>query len=86
MFKVVDLSQSGLKFESSDHFPSVGQIFLMTLHMLNGHKVSLKMQVVRVDEPYVMMVFEQALDKFYIEEEKSYLEKHHGKFSSAGVY
>ena len=85
-FPIIDLSQSGLKFQSSNHFPNPGQIFLMTVNLLHGHKHTTKMKVVRVDPPFVMMIFEHPIDKFYIENEKNHLEKEHGKFSSAGAY
>ena len=85
-FEIIDLSQSGLKFESQSHFPNTGQIFLMTIHMLHGNQHSTKMKVVRVDKPFVMMIFEHPIEKFFIEEEKNYLEHKYGKFSSAGAY
>ncbi|MFK7824275.1 MAG: PilZ domain-containing protein [Oligoflexales bacterium] len=86
LFDIVDLSQSGLKFESSSHYPNTGQVFLMTINMLHGNQHTTKMKVVRVDKPFVIIIFEQPIEKFYIDEEKSHLEHKHGKFSSAGAY
>ncbi|NRA45971.1 MAG: PilZ domain-containing protein [Oligoflexales bacterium] len=86
LFPIIDLSQSGLKFQSDSHYPSPGQVFLMTVIMLHGYQHNTKMKVVRVEPHYIMMIFEHWIEKYYIEEEKNYLEKQHGKFSSAGVY
>ena len=46
-FDVIDLSQSGIRFQSPDHLPQLGQIFVIKLAMLHGYQHTTRAKVVR---------------------------------------